>query len=99
MYNIIPHIKTAVVLMVYGLLLASIATILIIISFPLVDEMTLAQVGLLIGELFLPVPIFLWARRTQMDLKQIGEKHLPEGKKIKYIPWGKEFSPENVPFP
>ena len=57
--------------MVYGLLLASIATILIIISFPLVDEMTLAQVGLLIGELFLPVPIFLWARRTQMDLKQM----------------------------
>jgi len=71
MFNIIPQIKTAIVLMVYGLLLASIATVFIIISFPTVNELTIAQIGLLIGELFLPIPIFLWARRAQNDLREM----------------------------
>lgn len=70
MLDIIPQIKTAIVLMVIGLLLASVTTVFILISFPESNEMTIAQIGLLIGELFLPIPIYLWARRSKTDLKQ-----------------------------
>jgi membrane protease YdiL (CAAX protease family) len=71
MSTIIPQIKTAIVLMIYGLLFASIVTVLIIMSFPGMNEMTVAQIGLLIGELFLPIPILLWARRNRNDLGQM----------------------------
>jgi len=71
MLDIIPQIKTAIVLMVIGLLLASVTTVIILISFPESNEMTIAQIGLLIGELFLPIPIYLWARRNKTDLKQL----------------------------
>jgi membrane protease YdiL (CAAX protease family) len=56
--------------MMIGLLLASIATVFILISFTKFDEMTVAQIGLLIGELFLPIPIIIWGRRSHTDLKQ-----------------------------
>ena len=36
-----------------------------------IDEITAAQIGLLIGELFLPVPIFIWARNYQIDMRRL----------------------------
>jgi membrane protease YdiL (CAAX protease family) len=69
MIDIIPHIKTAIILILIGLLLASMTTIFILIAFPNYDSLTIAQIGLLIGELFLPIPIYIWARRINTDLK------------------------------
>jgi membrane protease YdiL (CAAX protease family) len=69
MIDIIPHIKTAIILILIGLLLASMTTIFILIAFPNYDSLTVAQIGLLIGELFLPIPIYIWARRINTDLK------------------------------
>ena len=69
MIDIIPHIKTAIILILIGLLLASITTIFILIAFPNYNSLTVAQFGLLIGELFLPIPIYFWARRIHADLK------------------------------
>jgi membrane protease YdiL (CAAX protease family) len=69
MIDIIPHIKTAVLLILIGLLLASMTTIFILVAFPNYDNLTVAQIGLLIGELFLPIPIYIWARRINADLK------------------------------
>jgi len=68
MIDIIPHIKTAVILILIGLLLASMTTIFILIAFPNYNSLTVAQIGLLIGELFLPIPIYIWARRIHADL-------------------------------
>jgi len=69
MIDIIPHIKTAIILILIGLLLASMTTIFILIAFPNYNSLTVAQFGLLIGELFLPIPIYFWARRIHADLK------------------------------
>jgi len=69
MIDIIPHIKTAIILILIGLLLASMTTIFILIAFPDYNSLTIAQIGLLIGELFLPIPIYIWARRIHADLK------------------------------
>ena len=69
MIDIIPHIKTAIILILIGLLLASTTTIFILIAFPNYNSLTVAQFGLLIGELFLPIPIYFWARRIHADLK------------------------------
>ena len=57
--------------MVVGLLLATATAVLIMIILPGTNEITTAQVGLLIGELFLPVPIFLWAKNFRLNTQTL----------------------------
>jgi len=71
MFNIIPQIKTAIFLMVTGLLLASVTAVFIMMATSGINEITAAQIGLLIGELFLPVPIFIWARNFKIDMRHL----------------------------
>lgn len=69
MQNIIPHTKTAVFILLVGLLLASFVTVMVLIMLGEGDQTKIAQIGLLTGELFLPLPIIVWARRTQTEIK------------------------------
>ncbi len=57
--------------MVVGLLLASITAVFIMMATSGINEITVAQIGLLIGELFLPVPIFIWAKNYRIDIRRL----------------------------
>lgn len=57
--------------MIVGLLLATVTAVLIMMVIPGIEEITTAQIGLLIGELFLPLPIFIWAKNTQTDIRAL----------------------------
>lgn len=57
--------------MVTGLLLASVTAVFIMMAISGINEITAAQIGLLVGELFLPVPIFIWARNFKIDTRHL----------------------------
>jgi len=71
MLNVIPQIKTAVLLLVAGVLLATVTAVLIMILMTGSDEITTAQTGLLIGEILLPIPIFFWAKRRRINMRSL----------------------------
>ena len=57
--------------MVIGLLLASFTAVIIMMVTPGINEITSAQIGLLFGELFLPIPIFIWAKNFQTNMRAL----------------------------
>jgi len=61
--------------MVVGLLLAFFTAVFIMMVTPGINEITAAQIGLLFGELFLPIPIFIWAKNFQIDLRALFRLH------------------------
>lgn len=71
MLNVIPQIKTAVLLLVAGVLLATVTAVLIMILMTGSDEITTAQTGLLIGEILLPIPIFFWAKGRRINMRSL----------------------------
>lgn len=71
MFNIIPSIKTAIILLIVGLVLASITAGAVMFLSPTIIGITSVQMGLLIGELFLPLPIYFWATKNSANLRKI----------------------------
>lgn len=71
MFNIIPSIKTAIILLIVGLVLASITAGAVMFLSPTIIGITSVQMGLLIGELFLPLPIYFWAKKNSANLRKI----------------------------
>jgi len=68
---IIPKIKTAVGMLILGLLCASLVSILIMV-FLMQEKLEMGtQLLLLIAELFLPIPIIYWAGRMRTNLGEL----------------------------
>ncbi|MFH1213428.1 MAG: type II CAAX endopeptidase family protein [Candidatus Neomarinimicrobiota bacterium] len=68
---VIPRIKTAVGLLLMGLLCASLVSIVILVYYSQGDLKTITQLVLLISELFLPIPIIFWAWRLRTNLGEL----------------------------
>ncbi|HDP67292.1 MAG TPA: CPBP family intramembrane metalloprotease [Candidatus Marinimicrobia bacterium] len=79
MFNILPSIKTAIILLIIGLVLASLTAAGVMFFSPTLIGITSVQMGLLIGELFLPLPIYLWAKKNGANLCKLF--------RINYVPW------------
>ncbi|MDO9548983.1 MAG: type II CAAX endopeptidase family protein [Candidatus Marinimicrobia bacterium] len=57
--------------MIVGFLLAIVTAVVIMMATPGINQITAAQIGLLVGELFLPIPIFIWAKKYQADMRRL----------------------------
>jgi len=68
---IIPKIKTAVGLLLLGLLCASFLTAFIMVFLMQKNREMNLQFLLLVAELFLPVPIFYWAWRMRTNIGEL----------------------------
>jgi len=68
---IIPKIRTAVGLLILGLLLASLVSVVIMVFLPQSNLTAATQLLLLVAELFLPLPIFYWAWRNRTNLGEL----------------------------
>lgn len=79
MFNILPSIKTAIILLIVGLVLASLTAAGVMFFSPTLIGITSVQMGLLIGELFLPLPIYLWAKKNGANLCKLF--------RINSVPW------------
>lgn len=90
MPEIIPKIKTAIILLIMGLLFASLVTVLVVgISYSGDTEVTISQFALLVGEIFLPVPVIFWARRMKSSYKKFFRlKPVSQASLLSAIPLG-----------
>ncbi|PIS30077.1 MAG: hypothetical protein COT43_02630, partial [Candidatus Marinimicrobia bacterium CG08_land_8_20_14_0_20_45_22] len=68
---IIPKIKSAVGMLILGLLCASLLTALILVYLMQAKQELDTQLLLLIAELFLPIPIIYWAKRMRTSLGEL----------------------------
>jgi hypothetical protein len=68
---IVPKIKTAIGLLIMGLICATLVSLMIMIFVPTSNLTKTTQLLLLIAELFLPVPIFFWAWRRHTNLGEL----------------------------
>jgi len=68
---IVPKIKTAIGLLIMGLICATLVSLVIMIFVPTSNLTKATQLLLLIAELFLPIPIFLWARQRRTNLGEL----------------------------
>ena len=90
MPEIIPKIKTAIILLIMGLLFASLVTVLVVgISYSGDTEVTISQFALLVGEIFLPVPVIFWAKRMKSSYKKFFRlKPVSQASLLSAIPLG-----------
>ena len=71
MPEIIPKIRTSVFLLIFGMIFGVlVALVLLAIFIGSTDEVALMQISLAIGELLIPVPIFLWVRKMRSAPRQ-----------------------------
>lgn len=73
----IPRIKTALYLILGGVGVGFLISAILLILLPSEKNIANIQIILLIGELFLPVPIFLWGLRRTIPLGELMRIRLP----------------------
>jgi len=76
MPELIPRIRTAAFLMIFGSLFGLFAAMLIASLFVTdLGDIEALQLALMVGELLIPVPILLWARRMKSPLQDFFRLH------------------------
>ena len=76
MPELIPKIRTAALLMIFGSLFGLFAAMLIAALFVTdLGDIEALQLALMVGELLIPVPIILWARRMKSPLRNFFRFH------------------------